>query len=117
MTHSIRGGIVNLQKVLGANIRSHRKAQGFSQMVLAARIGINYTTLGLIERGQLTPSLKRITVIAEALNVDPAVFFGVDTVPADERGTLISDIYVMASRMNVKQLVIAKRTLQALSGS
>ncbi|HVW73162.1 MAG TPA: helix-turn-helix transcriptional regulator [Rhizomicrobium sp.] len=59
---------MRLVRILGANVRRLRKAQGLSQEELAAQVGIDMRYLGGIERGQENPSLDVMERIARMLN-------------------------------------------------
>jgi transcriptional regulator with XRE-family HTH domain len=56
-----------LARALGPNIRRHRMACGLTQEELSDRVGIHYTFLGHIERGNKLPSLPTLARIAGAL--------------------------------------------------
>jgi transcriptional regulator with XRE-family HTH domain len=57
-------------KRLGRRVRHLRKSKGWSQMYLASEAGLDKSYIGSIERGEVNPSVKLITRIAEALGVD-----------------------------------------------
>lgn len=61
------------QTKLGARARARREELGLSQMTLAARIGMNFTYVAEVERGERNPTLASILRIAEGLEVNPAV--------------------------------------------
>lgn len=52
-------------------MRERRQALGISQEAAATRIGINWSQLGKIERGQRSLKLETILKIAEGLEIDP----------------------------------------------
>jgi transcriptional regulator with XRE-family HTH domain len=62
----------DLQRRLGRNLRSLRKAKGLSQEVFADTLGIHRTYMGGLERGERNVTLKTVERIAAALGVDPA---------------------------------------------
>jgi transcriptional regulator with XRE-family HTH domain len=62
----------NLQRRLGSNLRSLRRAKGMSQEGFADIIGIHRTYMGGLERGERNVTLKTVERIALALGVDPA---------------------------------------------
>lgn len=51
------------------NIRTKRKAVGYSQECVAYELGIDYSTYGKIERGQIILSVDRMERIAKILGV------------------------------------------------
>ena len=58
--------------LLGERVRARRQALGLSQEALAHQIGIHWTFLGQIERGQRNLSLHNLLKVAKGLGVDPA---------------------------------------------
>ena len=62
----------DLQRRLGRNLRSLRKAKGLSQEVFADTLGIHRTYMGGLERGERNVTLKTVERIAAAVGVDPA---------------------------------------------
>ena len=50
-------------------MRTHRKTVGISQEVLADRCGVHRTFVGHIERGQVSPTLGTLVLLAEGLGV------------------------------------------------
>jgi transcriptional regulator with XRE-family HTH domain len=60
-----------LQRQVGANLRAHREAQGWSQERFAEILGVHRTYMGAIERGERNLSLRSLEKIASKLNVDP----------------------------------------------
>ena len=50
-------------------MRELRKARGFSQESFAARVGLDRTYIGGIERGERNVSLRNIALLAKALNL------------------------------------------------
>jgi transcriptional regulator with XRE-family HTH domain len=60
---------------IGALIRKHRNAMDWSQMTLAAEIGITYQQLQKYERGANRVGASRLYDIAKALKVPVAFFF------------------------------------------
>jgi transcriptional regulator with XRE-family HTH domain len=57
---------------LSANIASQRKALGFTQAVLAERLGVDTETLSRFERGKHLPSLATLERLAGILRVTVA---------------------------------------------
>lgn len=56
-------------KIIQNNIKRYRLASGLTQEKLAELCGISHDYISEIERGKKTPSLKRLIIIAEKLNV------------------------------------------------
>ncbi|HAM34608.1 MAG TPA: XRE family transcriptional regulator [Elusimicrobia bacterium] len=59
----------DLARTLGNSIRPRRLKLGLTQEEMSARVGIHYTFLGHIERGNRLPSLETLARIAEVLKV------------------------------------------------
>jgi len=67
-------------KQLGNRIRHFRKLNGLTQEELSEKIGVENSTLGHIETGKNLPSMSRLPLIAEALNVEVfELFIGKET--------------------------------------
>jgi len=60
------------QIVLGDRVRARRAALGLSQMALAERIGLHFTFVSSVERGERNLSLQSLLRLAEGLEVNPA---------------------------------------------
>ena len=56
---------------LKENIKKYRKRLNLSQDKLSEIAGISSDYISLIERGKRTPSLKRLCMIAKALEIEP----------------------------------------------
>jgi putative transcriptional regulator len=52
-----------------------RTEAGLSRQDLAEKVGVNYQTIGFIERGNYSPSLELAFKIAEAFGVDITIVF------------------------------------------
>lgn len=55
------------------NIKNLRTSLSLSQEKLSELAGVSTDYISLIERGKRTPSIKRLCLIAEALNVEPYI--------------------------------------------
>lgn len=58
----------NLTRI-GRTIAERRMALGLSVRELGARVGVNYTTLSLIENGRMNPSIGTLTKITDELGL------------------------------------------------
>ncbi|MGO4539829.1 helix-turn-helix domain-containing protein [Paenibacillus sp. 2TAB19] len=56
-----------ISKLIGENIRSHRRRKGLSQEQLALRAEINASYMGQVERGEKNPTIDVLAKIAAAL--------------------------------------------------
>ncbi|MFH1571219.1 MAG: helix-turn-helix transcriptional regulator [Gemmatimonadota bacterium] len=70
-----RRKIKGLQRSFGLRIRSLRRAQGWSQIELGERAGLDHTYIGGIERGERNPSLDAIQKLADGLGIDLGELF------------------------------------------
>lgn len=62
--------IDDIDKKVGLNIRLERVKRGISQEILADMAGIARSTMGIIERGEQSPSLQTVAKVANALQID-----------------------------------------------
>lgn len=58
----------NIDKI-GRAIAERRMALGITVRELGARVGVNYTTLSLIENGRMNPSIGTLTKITDELGL------------------------------------------------
>jgi transcriptional regulator with XRE-family HTH domain len=61
----------DLQRIVGENLRAHRKERGLSQETFAEVLGFHRTYMGGLERGERNLTLKSVERIAEGLGVEP----------------------------------------------
>ena len=62
-------------KALGVTVRSLRKQRKLTQEVLSGLAGIARTHLTMIENGTIHANIETIWKIAQALDLQPSVFF------------------------------------------
>lgn len=60
------------QKIVGSRIKKLRKAAGLTQKQLALMCGISQSYLADLEGGRFSPSLQKLSAIANALGVNPS---------------------------------------------
>jgi transcriptional regulator with XRE-family HTH domain len=73
------------QTVLGQRVRARRTELGLSQMGLADRIGLHFTFVSSVERGERNLSLSSLVRLAQGLDISPGVL--VDGLnPDDDEG-------------------------------
>ena len=61
---------MRLAEAFGHNVRRARQARGMTLEALAHDVGLAYTYMGQIERGQRNPTLDVVERIAMILDVD-----------------------------------------------
>ena len=66
---------MNLKIILGKNVKYHRFKMNYTQEKLAEKLGVSSNYIGRLERGQHSPSLTKIEMIAKALNIKPFELF------------------------------------------
>lgn len=64
----------DLQRRVGAHLRSLREARGLSQEAFADEVGVHRTYMGSLERGERNVSLRSLERLATSLDVDPLDF-------------------------------------------
>lgn len=85
------------QQTLGARLRSVRKNQQLSLVMLSQQSGVSVSMLSHIERGQTMPSLKTLDKICQALNIEMPVIF-----PPREPETITQDIVRKENRAQLE---------------
>lgn len=63
------------QLQVGERLRYLREQQGFSLRALADRSGLSFNTISRIERGESSPTVATLNLLASALNVPLNAFF------------------------------------------
>lgn len=62
---------MGLAQTFGQNVRRIRQEKGMTLEALADEVGLAYTYVGQIERGQRNPTLGVVERVAGVLGVDP----------------------------------------------
>ena len=79
---------------IGRRVKRIRAERGLTQKELASKVGIDFTYIGKIERGEQLPSLKILLKIAEALSLPFGCFLDdKDTVIALEMANGWKDLF------------------------
>jgi transcriptional regulator with XRE-family HTH domain len=74
----------------GTQVRGLRKVRGLSLTTLAEKTGLSVGYLSQVERNISTPSVKALTIIAQALGVTVGWFFhGGEAGPKEEKDTIV----------------------------
>lgn len=61
-----------LRKILSANIKAYREAEGVSQEAFAALCGLHRTYIGSVERGERNVTLETLQQLSDAMGVSAA---------------------------------------------
>lgn len=78
-----------MSRQIGEDIRALRKARAMTLKDLAAAVGRSLGWLSQIERGQTTPSVRDLGLIADRLGIHISVFFRSATRDAAEQGIIL----------------------------
>lgn len=97
--------------LIGARIKTHRKARKITQAVLAEALDCEVTTLGRYERGEYSPDGEQLMKLAAFFNVSPIDFLPTDIevrwqVVCDLRAVLIDQIYRIDDPAELQHLII-----------
>ncbi len=109
---------MTLMKVLGANVRQHRRARKMTQAQLAEAVELSVEIIGKVERGVTSPSLDKLGALADALGVPAAVLLAEGAIPepAGARGELLGRINEHLARTTDADLERVERMLGAFVG-
>lgn len=66
---------LTLGEIVARNLRRVRQERGLTQEELAHHVGINRNYVGMIERGENSPTVEMIERLSKVLQIDPAVLF------------------------------------------
>ena len=66
----------DLQKAVGAYLRSYRKERGLSQERFAEVLGVHRTYMGSVERGERNLTLQTVEHLAEQIGVEVREMLG-----------------------------------------
>ena len=76
--------MTDLRKVLALNMKQHRKRLNLSQAKLAELVNVSDNHIALIETGRRFPSLKMLTLLAQALEIDVLELFSIESIKKSE---------------------------------
>jgi transcriptional regulator with XRE-family HTH domain len=63
--------MVDLTEIVAIRVRQVRTAKGWTQEELADRVGLSVRYIGMLERGVNSPTVRVLSKLAAALQVDP----------------------------------------------
>jgi len=79
----MKGGLKGLSNHLGTTLKRLRKDMNMTQWELADRIGINRSSMSMYERGERTPLVGTLEIIAKFFNVSTDYLLGNDSQPQE----------------------------------
>lgn len=88
---------------IGGKIKYTRELRGFNMVELAAKVGVNKSTIKRYEDGAISnPKLPALNAIAQALNVNPAWLLGKseDILPLEETPQLPLELHRIVEGLN-----------------
>ena len=103
MAETEANSTVTQEPAVGQRIRSLREEQGYSLRALAERCGLSANAISLIERGENSPTVSSLHLLAQALRVSITDFFEIDHeeavvfVPPDTRLRTAANGIIMES--------------------
>ena len=102
-----------IKKYFGKNLKRLRKRKGYSQEVLAEKIGIYRRQLTRIETGKSFPSIKTLDCICEKLEVLPSQLFDFSEFNDVQNEETKNVLYYVAQKQS-KNLAILKEICENL---
>ena len=90
------------RQLVGENVRTLRKARGWSQEKLGEKADLSYKFIGEIERGIVNPSLDSLSGIASALDIEISKLFLNEShivISGDDLASVRSALSVLTSVM------------------
>lgn len=95
-----------LKKVFGSRVRHYRNLLGYSQEKLAELVGISSHTVSYIERGKNFLSMTKLSVLCNALEVEPyQLFIDKDFNPDVDKINEINRLLTTASKKQLNILI------------
>lgn len=84
---------------VGRRLAEYRKKAGLSQAQLGEMLGLEKESVSRIESGKIAPSLSRLAMFCESLNVSfEELLINVSSHPTDEAKTLIASLQDLSPR-------------------
>jgi len=108
---------VKLKSIIGKNIKYHREAKNISLSDLANAIGVSYSFLFRVEKGEKVVSVYYLSKFSEILGVTTdALIYGVDeSIPYSYKNTQeINEFNAMAMNLNAVELGFVIATIKEL---
>ena len=100
---------------LGAKLRWLRRLYGLSQRELASRAGLTHSNVSLIEQGQVSPSVRSLTRLLEAISISLVQFFALDI--SDPDSALPAGRILRAHNLSHRHWARLGLSLEVMSGA
>lgn len=111
----------DIRKLVGSKIRDYRKFKGLSQDQLGEICGFHFSYIGGVERGERNISLENIAKIAEALDVEPKMFFHFDesflTPLSEEKEVALQELMAILKTKDATHIRMTKNILLEIFNS
>lgn len=105
---------VTIKKLLGSRIKELRHGRGLSQEQLAEIVDIDTKHLSRIETGLSAPTVDRLDIIADALNVEVRSLFEFGHL--DNREVQLAGIDKMLKQLDENDLKVIYRIVRSFIG-
>lgn len=98
----------------GGTVCALRREQGLSQEELAFNAGLDVSTIGRIERGEMSPTLETLDVLSKALDVDVVSLFHAETDDGSGKAGTRHIFELLLRKTDAQTLKIISRFLEQL---
>ncbi len=71
-----KGKFTDERKLFGSRLTQLRKAAGYTQVVVAEKLGMDYKAYAAYEKGRNTPTYDKLLSLCEVFNTDPNFLMG-----------------------------------------
>lgn len=65
-----------ISQIFAQNLRQERTRLQLSLQTLAAKAGLSFSYISMLERGERMPPLETVELVAKALGMDPVAMLG-----------------------------------------
>lgn len=100
--------MINIKKILGANIRDLRESLSLSQDSFGEKIGLSGKTISQIETGKYFTTSENIQEICNVYNINPSLLFSINPMDirniSGEKEEVINDINILLSSLDEEKI-------------
>ncbi|HBH4034440.1 TPA: helix-turn-helix transcriptional regulator [Clostridioides difficile] len=100
--------------IIGKRIKNFRKKLGYSQKTLAEKVGVAYTYVGQVERGEKRASFHSLLKIANALEMPLEILLENIILNDDEVETVSSECYELIDALPIKEQKVMLRLIKEI---